>query len=111
MHHVPTFASDHCLIALIIQKRGLPKPKRRRFFFEERWNRNERCKEIIERAWDPLKVSPDTHIQDRIKNCQTHLQRWNRDVFDNVSKILKQKQECLKQLETLNLLHEMEEEI
>lgn len=55
-------------------------------------------------------VSPDSQIQNRIMNCQTHLQRWNRDVFGNVNKMLKQKQERLKQLETLNLLHETAKE-
>lgn len=75
VHHVSTSTSDHCLLALMIEKRGLPKPKR--FIFEEMWTHDERCKEIKERAWDLLMVSPDTQIQNRIMNCQTHLQRWN----------------------------------
>ena len=50
VHYVPTFALDHCLFALLVEKRVLPKPKRRRFFFKEMWTHDERCKEIMEKA-------------------------------------------------------------
>ena len=62
-------------------------------------------------AWDPLRASLGFQIQDRLKSCQVHLQKWNRDVFGNVNKVLKVKQEHLQQLEALNMLHETAEEI
>ena len=46
---------------------------------------------VIEKAWDLLNSNPELQIQDRLKCCQAHLQTWNRRVFENVNKILKQK--------------------
>lgn len=106
-----TTTSNHYLLALLVEKRVPPKPTNRRFFFEEMWTRDEKCKEIIEKAWDLLRESPDIQFEDRIKSFQTHLQRWNHEVFDNVNKALNQKQDRIKQLEALNFLHETAKEI
>ena len=79
--------------------------------FEAIWTREEVCREVIEKAWDPFNSNLELQIQDRLKCCQAHLQTWNRRVFENVNKILKQKQNQLKQFEAMNLLHELAEEI
>ena len=111
VHHVSMSASDHCLLALFLRHRTSPRPLKRRFFFEAIWTRDERCKEVIERAWDPFKGGSKFQIQDRIKSCQFQLQKWNREVYGNVSKNLKNKQRRLQQLEALNMLHETAGEI
>ena len=67
--------------------------------------------QVVEEAWDPLRVNPDFQIHDRLRNCQACLQRWNREVFENVNKVLKVRQECLQHLEALNMLHETTSEI
>ena len=66
---------------------------------------------MVERAWDPLDCNLEMSIQKRLKGYQVHLRNWNSKVFGNVSKVLKQKQRCLQQLEELDLLHESTEEI
>ena len=104
-------ASDHCLLKLSLRQRVQRRGGRKRFMFEAMWTRKESCREVIEAAWDPLNANPDVQIRDRLKSCQAHLQTWNRRVFGNVNKNLKQKQSCLQQLEALNLLHEAGEEI
>ena len=58
-------------------------------FVGQMWTRDNGCKEVIEAAWDPLRADPDFQIQDRIKNCQSQLQRWNQNGFGNVNKVLK----------------------
>lgn len=50
-----TTASDHCLVSLLVEKRIPPKHTKRRFYFGEMLTCSERCKEVIERAWDPLR--------------------------------------------------------
>ena len=50
-------------------------------------------------------------VQERIERCKISLQHWNQTCFRNVYKGLKQKQNHLQQLESLNLLHETPEEI
>ncbi|XP_075669679.1 uncharacterized protein LOC142639371 [Castanea sativa] len=110
VHHISMATSDHCLLALFLRKKVPPKRKvRKRFLFKAMWTRDDRCKEVIEGAWDPLGAEVD--IQDRIRNCQGQLRRWNYEVYGNVNKVLKVKQDRLRQLEALNLLHETAEEI
>ena len=69
------------------------------------------CKEIIELAWDPYTEDSVMSVHERIERCKTSLQHWNQTCFGNVYKGLKQKQNRLQQLESLNLLHETAEEI
>ena len=54
VHHISPAASDHCLLALFLRKKAPPKALRKRFLFEAMWTRDDRCKEVIEGAWDPL---------------------------------------------------------
>ena len=84
---------------------------KRRFLFEAMCTHDERCRQIIENTWDPLREDTDFQIQDRLKSFQIHLQRWNWDVFENVNKTLKGKQKCLQELEALNMLHETTKDI
>nr|POE80458.1 hypothetical protein CFP56_25175 [Quercus suber] len=50
VHHISMSVSDHCMLALFLTKIKRPKPTKRRFVFEVMWARNDRCKEVIERA-------------------------------------------------------------
>lgn len=56
-------------------------------------------------------MRPGDEIQEKIKRCQGQLRRWNHRVFGNVNQRLKMKQDRLKHLEVLNLLHETADEI
>lgn len=56
-------------------------------------------------------MRPGDEIQEKIKRCQGHFRRWNHRVFGNVNQRLKMKQDRLKHLEVLNLLHETADEI
>ena len=89
--HKSMAASDHCLLSLSVRMREMRRVARKRFMFEEMWTREEGCREVVERAWDPLDCNPELSIQKRLKSCQFQLQNWNRRVFGNVNKILKQK--------------------
>ena len=109
--HRSMAASDHCLLSLSFKVRGARRGFKKRFMFEEMWTRDEGCREVIEKAWDPLNCNPDLLIQNRLSCCKEYLQDWNRRVFGNVNRVLKQKQKRLQQLEGMNLLHELAVEI
>ena len=111
VHHISMSASNHCLLALFLRKRTPPKSakKKKRFFFKAMWARDDRCKKVIEGAWDSLR--PDDEIQEKINRCQGQLQWWNHRVFGNVNQMVKLKHDKLKHLKELNLLHETAEEI
>ena len=83
VHHISMSVSDHCLLALFLRKKTPPKPTKKIFFFEAMWARDDRCKEVIEEAWDPLR--PNDEIQEKIKRCQGQFQWWNHRVFGNVN--------------------------
>ena len=109
--HVSMSASDQCLLALSLNKVQLSRRRKKRFFFKEMWTRVDECKEIIELAWDPYTEDSVMSVQERIERCKTSLQHWKQTCFGNVYKGLKQKQNHLQQLKSLNLLHETAEEI
>ena len=89
VHHVSMSASNHCLLALSLNKDHYPRRRKKCFFFEEMWTQVEECKEIVELAWDPYREDSAMSIQERIERCQTSLQHWNQTCFGNVYKGLK----------------------
>nr|POF00029.1 hypothetical protein CFP56_41859 [Quercus suber] len=62
---------------LNLSNRPYRKPGKRRFLFEAMWTRDERCREVVELAWNPLGGDPSSPIMDRVKRCQVQLQSWN----------------------------------
>ena len=100
-------SSDHCLLALY----PIPVQRRRRdkalFRFESMWARDERCRDEVELAWSFVNPSGERSLtQEKIKNCQHHLQWWSKNVFGNLNKQIKEKQARLQCLENRNSLHE-----
>lgn len=105
-NNISMAASDHCLLALSLRKRSPSKPTSRRSVFEVMWVRDERCREVIELAWEPLHANTNCNIVNQIKSCQSHLKRWNQRAFGNVKTRLKKLKERLQFLEAQNLLTE-----
>ena len=103
--------SDHCLLMLTLKRQQTQKRGRKCFFFEAMWTRDERCKEIVEVAWEPGWAKAESGIIERIKRCQDHLLKWNWEEFGIVNKVLKQKKERLQQLELWDNLHGKTDEI
>ena len=79
--------------------------------FEAMWVREAECKEVVDMAWNSYIEDSDMPIQERIERCQRNLRGWNQNKFGNVAKNLKQKQDRLQQLESLNMLHDTAAEI
>lgn len=79
--------------------------------FEAMWIREEKCREIVEGAWDSGRVEAMKGIMSRIRRCQDQLRSWNWMEFRNVNYLLKQKKEKLQQLEMWDSLHGKAEEI
>ena len=55
------------------------------------WIREEKCREIVEGAWDSGRVEAMEGIMSRIRRCQDQLRSWNWMEFGNVNYLLKQK--------------------
>lgn len=50
VYHVAMSTSDHCLLALFLERKAFSRPTKRRFLFEAMWTQDERCKQVIEEA-------------------------------------------------------------
>ena len=103
--------SNHCLLDLSLRKSSPSKPTSRRFVFEAMWVKDDRCREVIESAWESFLEGVNGSIVDQIKRCQYQLKWWNQRVFRNVNTRLKKLKECLQFLEAQNLLTETASEI
>ena len=91
VRHVAMSISDHCLLLLSLSRRQPKKQGKKRFFFEAMWTRDDRCREIIDGAWNSGQVAVGDGIMGKLKRCQDQLLKWNWAEFGNVNKVLKQK--------------------
>ena len=73
VRHVAMSISDHCLLMLSLMCKQTKKQGRKHFFFEAMWTRDERCREIIKRAWEVDRVDSAGDIRGRIKRYQEQL--------------------------------------
>ena len=99
MHHLVESTSDHCALlisnATIVQKY----PNRRRFQFEAMWTRREECKDIIKEVWDgSQELNSPIGIVARLNCCAGNLFRWNKMMFGQIPKQIKEKMETLSTL-------------
>ena len=112
VRHVAMSILDHCLLMLSLTHKQPKKQGRKHFFFEAMWTRDERCREIVEGAWDLGRIDLEDGIIGRLKRCQEQLQSWNWAKFGNVNKMLRERErEKLQQLELCDSLHGKTEEI
>lgn len=112
MQHRSTATSDHCSLVLHSYPTARNRRNKPRFRFETMWLRDAECKEIIELAWSMPNNSVEVlTIQERIKSCQQQLQWWNKNVFGHINKQLKEKQDKLQHLESLDTLHDHAKDI
>ena len=66
VHHFSMSASNHCMLVLFLTRKKRTRPTKKRFVFEAMWARDDKCREVIERVWDPLQGSCEFSIVGRI---------------------------------------------
>ena len=78
---------DHCLLILYPKSNRLACQRKQRFRFKSMWIRDESCKEVVESMWVlGTNFNGNPLIQDTIKECQSQLQWWNKNILSNVNK-------------------------
>ena len=73
VYHRSMSSSDHCLLTLNLKNVHPRKSVKKRFQFEAMWVREERCKDVVEGAWEPYRGDLGYSIMDRLKRCQVSL--------------------------------------
>lgn len=89
VYHFSMLVFDHCLLALALKCTQPRKPPEKCFMFEVMWTREEGCREVVESAWDPVRIYIESSVTDKVKRCQDQLQRWNWREFGNINKVLR----------------------
>lgn len=78
---------DHCLLILYPKSNRLACQRKQRFRFKSMWIRDESCKEVVESMWVlGTNFNGNPLIQDTIKECQSQLQWWNKNILSNINK-------------------------
>ena len=91
--------SDHCALLLTDAAVTQELSSKRRFHFEAMWTKRAECKDIIQGAWVS---SQDLHspsgIAARLRSCAENLFKWNKMVFGQIPKKIKEKRDTLNSL-------------
>ena len=103
--HSSMSISDHCLIKLCPKRNQSRRPQKKRFMFKAMWTREDRCRDVVESAWDIGGNLSNVQLGDRLRNCKEKVKSWNWSEFGNVNHLLRQKGGQLQHLESLNNLH------
>lgn len=75
--HTTMSISDHCLLKLNLRNKQNRRKPKKRFMFEAMWTRDDRCREVVESAWDSCGGDSSLELADRLKRCKENLQSWN----------------------------------
>ena len=99
MHHLLESTLDHCALLLTDVAVTQELSSKRRFQFEAMRTKRAECKDIIQGAWVG---SQDLHspsgIAARLRSCAENLFKWNKMVFGQIPKKIKEKRDTLNSL-------------
>ena len=109
--HMECTTSDHKPICLNTQAETAPRPRQKMFRFEDMWRMDPGCEPAVTKAWMPkTRGSPIEQVKEKIQRCGVELKKWSRAQFGNITKLLKEKTEQLRQAEadsTLSFGHDL----
>nr|POF15934.1 hypothetical protein CFP56_42759 [Quercus suber] len=88
VQHVPTTASDHSMLVVILSSIRCRRPKfHAPFHFEAMWLRDPHCAEVIQDAWmEGLYKTEGTQITNCLDSCRDRLTSWNKLEFGHVGR-------------------------
>ena len=100
LFHLTSSVSDHSPLALrMVQKRS-NKRARKTFRFEAMRLRDQRCEEVIQKAWEEGKLSSTgSMLECCLEKCRTRLDAWNKTEFGHVGRRVAELQKRLEWIE------------
>ena len=103
LYHMSNSVSDHSI--LVLKETSHPRNQRRQsrlFCFKAMWLEDERCKNVVEEAWEKGKTSHSQWpFEACLEECQLSLRSWNTHTFGHVGKQVAVLQRKLQMLENM----------
>ena len=106
LHHLAGFSLNHKPIWLCSNDvhSWFYQPLRP-FHFEEMWIKDEGCERVVHDAWDlSLEGDPMLNVMHKVKNFQSYLKSWNKNVFGNIRGTVVRKRKLLAKVENVAVL-------
>ena len=100
LYHLSSSAFDHCPLALHFVRRKKKLKYHKPFRFESMWLKNEKCKEVVQRAWEEgLLRNSAFPLNSCLESCRVCLDDWNKNDFGHVGQQIARLQKSLEWLE------------
>lgn len=71
--HTAMSILDHCLLKLKLSNRQNRRKPKKRFMFEAMWTRDDRCREVVESAWDSCGGDSNLELSNMLKRCKENI--------------------------------------
>ena len=100
LYHLSSSASDHFPLALHFVRRNKKRRYHKPFRFESMWLKNEKCEEVVQRAWEEgLLRNSAFPLDSCLESCRVCLEDWNKNEFGHVGQQIARLQKRLEWLE------------
>ena len=100
LYHLSSSASDHCPLALNFVRKKKKRRYHRPFKFESMWLKNDKCEEVVHKAWDEGLLRDSAFpLNSCLESCRVSLDAWNQNDFGHVGKQIARLQKTLEWLE------------
>jgi len=84
-YHLSSSISNHYPLALHFVRRQKKQRYHRPFKFESMWLKNEKCEEVVQKAWDVgLMRGSAFPLTTCLESCRDSLEEWNKNDFGHV---------------------------
>ena len=100
LFHLTSLISDHSSLALRMVQKWRNKKARKTFKFESMWLRDQRCEEVVQKAWKEGKLtSTGSMLESCSEKCRTKLEAWNKMELGHVGRKVAEMQKWLEWIE------------
>ncbi|KAL0011877.1 hypothetical protein SO802_006985, partial [Lithocarpus litseifolius] len=112
LFHLSSSVSDHSPLALRMVQKWRKRKHWKTFRFESMWLRDQRCEEVVKKAWEDGKmISTGDVLENCLGQCCVNLEAWNKREFGQVGRKIAKLQKWFEWLELQPPSHDINKEL